>query len=73
MLQAPDKNITITYYEHFVCVTFMTSILKFTDCGGLMCLNWGKLDKNTCQCSCPAIWGGSDCSICKFYIKIDII
>lgn len=31
------------------------------DCGGLVCLNGGTLDPNTCQCKCPKLYGGRAC------------
>jgi len=32
------------------------------DCGGLLCLNKGKVDVNTCQCICPKAFGGKTCN-----------
>ncbi|KAL4221659.1 Cysteine-rich secretory protein 3 [Mactra antiquata] len=33
------------------------------DCGGLVCLNGGTLDPNTCKCECPKLYMGESCEI----------
>ncbi|XP_070206497.1 cysteine-rich venom protein Mr30-like [Littorina saxatilis] len=32
------------------------------DCGGLVCVNGGTLNPDTCTCECPAVYSGPDCS-----------
>ncbi|GFS17962.1 cysteine-rich venom protein [Elysia marginata] len=32
------------------------------DCGGLLCLNKGKLDINSCSCNCQKIYKGANCT-----------
>ncbi|XP_072168768.1 uncharacterized protein [Diadema setosum] len=35
------------------------------ECGGPACQNGGTKSDITCQCECPAPWGGDDCSACS--------
>ena len=36
-------------------------ICCIADCGNKICFNGGTLNRDTCSCDCPGIYGGEQC------------